>query len=363
MNIGEVKKCVKYVMSLGETPILVGHAGVGKTEMIKQIGNETNRKVVVLLLSQMEPGDLLGFPSKDEKTGKTKYYAPDWWPEDGNTIVFLDEINRAHITVRNAVMQLLLDRRIHNNILPKGTWVCAAMNPETDEYEVEPIIDQAFVDRFVWLKVKPDYESWRNFMLTEKRINNIFDQAVSNIVKLDPAVFNNSDFQIPEIRPTPRSLERLYKVIVNAPQELTNFLNELAYGICGKVGVKIVKEYFDRSKAELTYEDLLAGDVAKTEASNSALRTKALDALVSYFISKADFVKEEVDVSTKELENVVKCLKLFKKEELGPLFRMTSDKQKAVLKILKNKSKEFRKFFVDLVMSFGDFGTAIEKLG
>lgn len=359
MDTNGAKECVKYVMSLGETPILVGHAGVGKTEIVKQIGAETGRRVIVLMLSQMEPGDLLGFPAKDDSTGKTKYYAPDWWPEDGQTIVFLDEINRAHITVRNAVMQLLLDRRIHNNILPKGTWVCAAMNPDTSDYEVEPVIDKAFIDRFVWIKVKPNYEAWRNFMLQHKRIDAKFEQAVSAVLRHDMTIFVGEDFQLPDINCTPRALERLYKVLSDLPAELNEYIEELSMGICGKVGVKIVKEFLEAKANTLTFEHLVNGDEESVKKATSQERIKALDGLMSYFM--AEFDGRRLNVPTEKIANAVRCLAHYNKEELGPLFRVANETHASIINELK-KCKEFRAFFTNLITSFGDLALALEKM-
>ncbi|MCX7813855.1 MAG: MoxR family ATPase, partial [Pseudothermotoga sp.] len=163
MNIADALAAVKFVMECGEVPMLVGEAGVGKTQLIEEIGAQTGRHVIKLMLSQMEPGDLIGLPVRDEANNKTRYLAPDWFPTRSDVILFLDEINRAHITVRSAIMQLLIDRRLHEHKLPDGVWLCAAMNPDTPDYEVEAIIDKAFIDRFVWIKVTNNVNSWREY--------------------------------------------------------------------------------------------------------------------------------------------------------------------------------------------------------
>ncbi|MBZ4661857.1 MAG: putative ATPase 5 [Thermotoga sp.] len=159
MRVEEAKYLAKKIMMAGEIPLLVGHFGVGKTDIARDIAEETGRELIILVLSQMEPGDLIGLPARTEE--KTVFLKPDWWPESGDTILFLDEINRAHRSVRNAIMQLLVDRRIHNHILPEGTWIMAAMNPPEEEYDQADLItDPAFISRFFILEVNPDVSEW-----------------------------------------------------------------------------------------------------------------------------------------------------------------------------------------------------------
>jgi len=361
MRIDEAKEVLKFIMQNGEVPVLVGEAGIGKTEIIKRIGAETNRNVIILMLSQMEPGDLLGLPSRDEKNQKTIYYKPDWWPESGDTIIFLDEINRAHISVRNAVMQLLLDKRIHNNVLPEGTWLVAAMNPETDNYEVEQIMDQAFMDRFVWIKVINPLPDWIKFMAATKRAHFDYLTAIENVYKVGSQAFETDDFSLPELRPTPRALERLGKLLVNCPNHLKQYLNELSLGIVGKIGPKIIQEYFNSIKTELTYTDLLTGNTVAVEKANSATRVQVLDSLLTYLLTKYDEANKTLDIDNTTLENITKCLELYKKEELGPLYRFAQEKYRQIILTMKKQSPAFAQFFRKLVNEIG-FKDAILKM-
>ena len=88
MRIKEAARVLPEIMKQGEVPILVGHAGVGKTQIVKEIASKTGRKLITLVLSQMEPGDLIGMP--DRKGDRTVWLKPEWFPEDGNSILFLD---------------------------------------------------------------------------------------------------------------------------------------------------------------------------------------------------------------------------------------------------------------------------------
>uniref|UniRef100_A0A832MN15 AAA+ ATPase domain-containing protein n=1 Tax=Pseudothermotoga hypogea TaxID=57487 RepID=A0A832MN15_9THEM len=360
MRIDEAKPVLQYIMQLGMVPMLVGEAGIGKTEIIKRIGLENNRDVIVLMLSQMEPGDLLGLPARDERTQKTIYYKPDWWPEHGDTIVFLDEINRSHVSVRHAVMQLLIDKRIHNNKLPDGTWLVAAMNPETEEYEVEQIIDKAFMDRFVWIKLTNNLEDWKKFMAMSKRADYRYLKALENVAKVNMEAFRFGDFELPDLKPTPRSLERLARIITHCPEEIKKHLEEIALGVCGKLGVKLVNEYIKLSDSLLGYNDLLEGNVEAVLRASAAERAQTLDSALTFLLSKLNPVNLTLDVPAETVDNLVKCLEHFKKEELAPLYRFFKEEYKKLILALK-KFPSFAKFYSKLIMSM-PLKDAIEKM-
>ena len=77
--------------------MLAGNHGIGKSQIITDYFTKKKLKVVTLFLGQMsDPGDLIGLPHYDEKSGLTTFSPPYWFPIDGKPIVlFLDELNRA----------------------------------------------------------------------------------------------------------------------------------------------------------------------------------------------------------------------------------------------------------------------------
>ena len=57
--------------------MLVGNHGIGKSEILTDFFKEKGMEVVALFLGQMaDPGDLIGLPCKDEKSGKTNFMPP-----------------------------------------------------------------------------------------------------------------------------------------------------------------------------------------------------------------------------------------------------------------------------------------------
>ena len=93
--------------------MLSGKHGIGKSKIITDHFSAKGQKVVTLFLGQMsDPGDLIGLPNKDEKTGKTVFMPPYWFPTDNQPVVlFLDELNRARPEILQTIMDLALNRK------------------------------------------------------------------------------------------------------------------------------------------------------------------------------------------------------------------------------------------------------------
>ena len=140
--------------------MLVGNHGIGKSEILSEYYGSLGMPVVALFLGQMsDPGDLIGLPCKDEKTGKTDFMPPYWFPTDGKPIVlFLDELNRARPEILQTVMDLALNRKLAGKLLPEGSRIISAVN-SGDQYQLTDL-DPALVSRFNIVNFKPTAEEW-----------------------------------------------------------------------------------------------------------------------------------------------------------------------------------------------------------
>ena len=147
------------------SPLIWGEPGLGKSAMIKEIGQENSYEIVELRGSYLEPTDLIGIPYPDVKNKVAKWLQSELIPfnHTGKGLLFLDEINRAPPTVLNALMELTLDRRVKGEYIPDGWQVIAAANPDTDNSGVEAIPD-ALRNRFTHLYVRPDHTTFINYL-------------------------------------------------------------------------------------------------------------------------------------------------------------------------------------------------------
>ena len=159
VNITELKQLLEATPA-SHNIMLVGNHGIGKSEILSEYYGSLGMPVVALFLGQMsDPGDLIGLPCKDEKTGKTDFMPPYWFPTDGNPIVlFLDELNRARPEILQTVMDLALNRKLAGKLLPEGSRIISAVNAG-DQYQLTDL-DPALVSRFNIVNFKPTAEEW-----------------------------------------------------------------------------------------------------------------------------------------------------------------------------------------------------------
>ena len=159
VNITELKQLLEATPA-SHNIMLVGNHGIGKSEILTEFFKEKGMPVVALFLGQMaDPGDLIGLPNKDEKTGKTDFMPPYWFPIDGKPIVlFLDELNRARPEILQTVMDLALNRKLAGKKLPEGSRIISAVNAG-DQYQLTDL-DPALVSRFNIVNFRPTEEEW-----------------------------------------------------------------------------------------------------------------------------------------------------------------------------------------------------------
>lgn len=159
VNITELKQLLEATPA-SHNIMLVGNHGIGKSEILSEYYGSLGMPVVALFLGQMsDPGDLIGLPCKEEKTGKTDFMPPYWFPTDGKPIVlFLDELNRARPEILQTVMDLALNRKLAGKLLPEGSRIISAVNAG-DQYQLTDL-DPALVSRFNIVNFKPTAEEW-----------------------------------------------------------------------------------------------------------------------------------------------------------------------------------------------------------
>lgn len=107
--------------------LAVGEFGIGKTQVIRQIGEKLGLKVICFDCTHLnDVGDILGLPSI--VNGKTVFNPTYWYEPNTPVLLFFDEVFRANPDVRNALMSLCLDQTIADKKLAPGSRVFAAAN-------------------------------------------------------------------------------------------------------------------------------------------------------------------------------------------------------------------------------------------
>lgn len=154
------------------------------------------------------------------------------------SVLFLDEKNRAAPDILNASLQLILDKRLNDHILPtvngQDTLIVSAINPADGDYTVAEF-DPALLDRFVTCRLEPDTEAWLEYA----RNSNV------NIVVREYLTENPQKIHVEDKNggkgASPRSWTRLGQYldsIDNTPTEST-----MSY-IVGTIGESLGAEFF-----------------------------------------------------------------------------------------------------------------------
>ena len=162
---------IEHLIAKNRPVMLWGSPGIGKSDIVQQIGLKHKRNVIDLRLLLMEPTDLRGIPyyNKDNKT--MDWAPPVDLPSDpkDTSILFLDEMNAAPPAVQAAAYQLILNRRIGNYILPKGVSIVSAGNRETDR-GVTYRMPSPLANRMVHIEMAVNFEDWLSWAV-KKEIN------------------------------------------------------------------------------------------------------------------------------------------------------------------------------------------------
>ena len=169
MKIAKIKQAIKIAYGADDAIHMIGPHGIGKSEIVRQFAEENGFHCEILQLPILEVSDLIGMPDITEtKFGKvTQWAAPEWVQrvKEANAngkpaVIFLDELGRASIDIRQASLQLVLEKRVNEHYFDDVVFVVAD-NP-SDEYDSADF-DMALEDRFQTYTVEADIGDWLKY--------------------------------------------------------------------------------------------------------------------------------------------------------------------------------------------------------
>ena len=174
----EAKAAIRKCFKIQRPVFLWGPPGIGKSDIVKQIAEETEREVIDVRLSLWEPTDIKGIPFYNSKSNSMEWAPPIELPQDPDStaVLFLDELNSAAPATQAAAYQLVLNRRVGKYTLPKGVSIVAAGNRETDK-GVTYRMPAPLANRFLHLELKHNFDDWLQWATDNK----ISDQVVGYI--------------------------------------------------------------------------------------------------------------------------------------------------------------------------------------
>lgn len=282
------QKLIKAMIQMQRPVFLHGPPGIGKSDIIRSIGNDLGRNVVDIRLLLMSELDIRGLPVHNKETNTMEWSPPSCIPlnEDSTDILFFDELTQAPPSLQAAALQLILDRKLGDFKLPEGVSIIAAGNRVSDKTGAKPLI-KALANRFVHINVDSKFKDWQNYA-----INAGVHPDVVGFLSHKPHYLNTFDAGSPENAfATPRTWTYFVSDMLKSGYLTDDLMHD---AISGAVGEPLAIEFMALRKimADLpTPDDILNGKV-------TTMRNKEIAAQYSLVTSVVYRLKElqgEVD--------------------------------------------------------------------
>lgn len=291
ISIGNAKKLLKIITSkitvAGKQAVMLwGAPGIGKSDLVRELAEETNREFVDIRLSTIDPVDLRGLPHLDKETQLTRWLPPDFLPSSTAPpgILFLDEINAASPMIQASAYQLILDRKLGTYVVPPDWLVIAAGNRLADR-SVAFRLPTALANRFSHFEIIVSPEEWYAWAWKEE-----IDPYIISFLRYHPNLLIQFDPDSNRIAfPTPRSW-----AFASSFQDVREIDIGLYYkGLQSTVGSAASQQFlaFLRHRSELPDpEDILDGGVFDYPQSPDA-QYVLMGALISTLLQDPSYEK------------------------------------------------------------------------
>ena len=247
---------VHHVTNVRKPVLLRGRHGIGKSTVVYQFADKVGLPIVERRASQMTEGDLVGLPTIEDNS--TRFNPPDWFKTacDKPVVLFLDEVDRATIEVRQGIFELTDSRKLNGHTLHEGTLVFAAVNggEHGSQYQVGEM-DPAELDRWTVFDVEPSVEDWLAWAKDTGISDITWDFINQNRAHLE----HSDDFEPNKVYPSRRSWERLDGCLQNANllEEASPALYTLTSAFVGFEAAVTFNDFVQNYDRQVTIEDIL----------------------------------------------------------------------------------------------------------
>lgn len=290
MSRAQVVDCLKFSIENSaktKLPIAIwGLHGTSKTQTVKDVAEQLNMNLVVLHLATQDVADLIGIPRdmeiKDAKGNVvdkvTIWSCPDWLHnalEQGKktgkkNLLFLDEMNRGSRMVLAAMLPFLIEGTLHTHKIGEGDAVVCAMNPPTEDYEVNDIIDKATLDRLGHVIMRPTATEYINYLKETG-----MDKTTLSVLKEDQSWIKIPEFELNfEVKPSRRKIDYVMRILGKKGKGwVKDHASHILEAYLGSNFRDVWLEHFNRQSETITIEMLQDYQNNKEEITN-ALKTQ-----------------------------------------------------------------------------------------
>lgn len=283
------KRAIRKALQTRRPVFLWGPPGIGKSDIVKQIGDDAGRDVIDVRLALWEPTDIKGIPYYNADQGKMVWAPPAELPVDSDSkaIIFLDELNSAPPAVQAAAYQLILNRRVGTYELPKGVDVVAAGNREGDR-GVTYRMPSPLANRFIHLEAKvdhDDYIEWATANRIHPEVVGYVSFAKQDLYDFDPKSASKSFA-------TPRSWTFVSDLLKDDDTDIDTLHNLIAGAIGDGLAIKFMAHRKIASK--------LPDPAAILDGKVTDLQIKEVSAMYSLTTSMCYELKDRAEKKVKD---------------------------------------------------------------
>jgi len=324
--------------------------GVAKSAIARSIAEKMNFRYMDLRLSMVDETDVGLYPNVSEVdpgTGQNikclDFVVPRWAIESNKqpTIIHFEELNRAQQSVRNAALQILLERQIgidfkfNDNVL----MISSGNLGDEDNTDVEEF-DAALNNRLIHYKHTLSLDEWIEGFAQEK----VHGMVVSYLKSHPENLYKTSESS--QAYATPRSWTFMSDFIIanygkeSSPREYLPNLKEIAQSYVVNASLKFIQYCEDMLNINImdviNNYDKVKKDLEKY---NRDKKSELIQSLKEMDITKLD---------EKQLSNVTKFLKSVGDDELTSYLLFILDNN---IDVTKDKIKKFMLEFKDVLQT------------
>jgi hypothetical protein len=287
------KTSIAFAIKQKRPVFLWGPPGIGKSDIVAQIGADTDREVIDVRLALWEPTDIKGIPYFDSNAGTMTWAPPAELPtdKDSKAILFLDELNSAPPAVQAAAYQLILNRKVGTYKLPDGVDIVAAGNRDGDK-GVTYRMPAPLANRFVHLEMKVDFEDWQDWAT----LNNVHPEVVGYVGFAKQDLYDYDPKSPSKSFATPRSWSFVSDLVSDEEIDTESLTNLVSGAIGDGLAVKFMAHRKIASKLPKP-DEILDGKVKDLEV-------KEVSAMYSLTVGLCYELKERADKKVKDWDKM-----------------------------------------------------------
>lgn len=343
-----LKEFAHAIGTVGKDVTIIGQGepGIGKSAMLKVLSEQyPDYETAYIDCTLLDLGDFALPYTENSPSGHMRVtkFAPNArfkMDLDKPVIIMLDEIGKAMKAVKNVLLTLMLEQRVGDHYLPKGSIVFGTTNLMSDG--VGDLLEAHARNRICMVTVrKPNADEWIDWALSNKISTEViswvkqFPYALTSYTdgdqKENPYIFNPTKAGSAAFV-TPRSLEKASH-IAEQREVLGNGLTiSLLSGAIGPSAAKDMHAFFDVSDTLPKWEDIIKSPMSIKIPESAVARC------ILVFTAIASVKEETLSIVMKFISRL--------DMEWQALFCTSVARSSSTQKMVMN-SKEFKKWAMD----------------